>query len=89
MNELFAGTKIQLRLFRRNPGHLMVFTTIPFFSAIFLSSLNAADRTDLAPYAVIAPTLMALWLVSLDLMRLGHRPRPRRRQAGTLHRVAA
>ncbi|MFQ6197682.1 ABC transporter permease [Streptomyces sp. NPDC000405] len=67
MNEFCAGARIQLRLFRRNPGHLLVFTTIPFFSAIFLSSLNAADRTDLAPYAVIAPTLMALWLVSLDL----------------------
>ncbi|WP_129286733.1 ABC transporter permease [Streptomyces sp. GZWMJZ-114] len=67
MNELLAGTRLQLRLFRRNPGHLMVFTTIPFFSAIFLSSLNVADRADLAPYAVIAPTLMALWLVSLDL----------------------
>jgi ABC-2 type transport system permease protein len=67
MNELVAGTRIQLRLFRRNAGHLLVFTTIPFFSAIFLSSLRAADRTDLDPYAVIAPTLMALWLVSLDL----------------------
>ncbi|MGW2182450.1 ABC transporter permease [Streptomyces sp. NPDC001732] len=67
MNELLAGTRIQLRLFRRNAGHLLVFTTIPFFSAIFLSSFKAADRADLAPYAVIAPTLMALWLVSLDL----------------------
>ncbi|MFI9208634.1 ABC transporter permease [Streptomyces sp. NPDC053253] len=67
MNELLAGTRIQLRLFRRNAGHLLVFTTIPFFTAIFLSSLSAADRTDLAPYGVIAPTLMALWLVSIDL----------------------
>ncbi|MER7845368.1 ABC transporter permease [Kitasatospora sp. NPDC096077] len=67
MTEILTGARLQLRLFRRNAGHLLVFATIPFFTAIFLSSVRQADRPDLEAYAVLAPALMGLWLVSLDL----------------------
>lgn len=67
MNEVLAGARLQLKTFRRNPGHLLIFVTVPFFTAIFLSSIRVSGRSGLEPYAVLAPALMGLWVVSLDL----------------------
>ncbi|MET7869452.1 ABC transporter permease [Streptomyces cyaneofuscatus] len=67
MNEVLAGVRLQLKMFRRNAGHLLIFVTVPFFTAIFLSSIRLTGRSDLEPYAVLAPALMGLWVVSLDL----------------------
>jgi ABC-2 type transport system permease protein len=62
-----AGMRLQWSLFRRSPGQLLVFATVPFFTAIFLAGIRHAGRQDLAAYAVLAPVLIALWVVSLDL----------------------
>jgi ABC-2 type transport system permease protein len=62
-----AGVRLQLSLFRRNPGHLLIFTTVPFFAAIFLAGIGQAHRADLAPFAVMGPALIGVWAVSLDL----------------------
>lgn len=67
MSELLAGMRLQLSLFRRVPGHLLFLVVIPFFSAIFLSGVEQAGKESLANYAVIAPAMMGLWAVSLDL----------------------
>ncbi|GAA0924702.1 ABC transporter permease [Virgisporangium aurantiacum] len=67
MTAFVAGVRLQLALFRRNPGHLMVFVTVPFFAAIFLSGADHAGRPDLVPYAVLGPALVALWVLALDL----------------------
>jgi ABC-2 type transport system permease protein len=67
MNELLAGARLQLKTFRRNPGHLLIFVTVPFFTAIFLSSIRVSGRSEFEPYAILAPALMGLWVVSLDL----------------------
>lgn len=67
MSELLAGLRLQLLLFRRNPGHLLIFVTTPFFSAIFLSGVRQAGRESLLGYAVLGPSLVGLWAVSMDL----------------------
>jgi ABC-2 type transport system permease protein len=67
MRELLAGVSLQLRLFRRGPGQLLIFATIPFFSAIFLSGFEHAPPSHLLPYALLAPVMMGLWLVAIDL----------------------
>lgn len=67
MSEVLAGLTLQLSLFRRNPGHLLIFMTIPFFSAIFLSGVEQAGKTPLLGYAVLGPAMIGIWAVSLDL----------------------
>jgi len=67
MNDFAAGLRLQLALFRRNPAQLMILSTIPFFSAIFLSGIKAVGRDDLASYAILGPALIGLWACSLDL----------------------
>lgn len=67
MREILAGLRLQLALFRRNPGHLLIFVVVPFFSAIFLSGVEEAGKTSLIGYAVLGPSMMGLWAVSLDL----------------------
>ncbi|HUA28987.1 MAG TPA: ABC transporter permease [Streptosporangiaceae bacterium] len=67
MREVLAGLRLQSWLFRRNPGYLLHFMTIPFFSAIFLSGVEQAGKTSLLGYAIIGPAMIGLWVVSLDL----------------------
>jgi ABC-2 type transport system permease protein len=67
VRQVFAGLALQLSLFRRNPGHLLIFMIIPFFSAIFLSGIEQAGKTSLLGYAVLGPAMIGIWAVSLDL----------------------
>jgi ABC-2 type transport system permease protein len=67
MTEVLAGLRLQWRLFRRNPGYLLHFMTLPFFSAIFISGVLQAGKTSLLGYAVLGPAMIGLWVVSLDL----------------------
>ena len=67
MREILAGMRLQSWLLRHNPGNLLHFMTIPFFSAIFLSGVEQAGKTSLLAYAVLGPALISLWVVSLDL----------------------
>ncbi|GGU81698.1 hypothetical protein GCM10010260_12700 [Streptomyces filipinensis] len=67
MNEVIAGGRLQFRLFRRSAGQLQIFATIPLFTAILLSTVRWAGNPGMESYAAIAPALMGVWLVSLDL----------------------
>jgi ABC-2 type transport system permease protein len=67
MTEVLAGLRLQTRLFRRNPGYLLHFMTLPFFSAIFISGVLQAGKTSLLGYAVLGPAMIGLWVVCLDL----------------------
>src|ERR1700735_4891162 len=67
MSEILAGLRLQASLFRRNPGYLLHFLAIPFFSAIFLSGVEQAGKPSLLAYAVLGPAMIGIWVVSLDL----------------------
>ncbi|WP_083975496.1 ABC transporter permease [Kitasatospora mediocidica] len=60
-----ASFRLQCLMMRRSPGDLAVLVTAPFFSLMFLSMTEQADRSALAPYAVAAPVLIAVWSMSL------------------------
>lgn len=67
MREIRAGLRLQFSLLRRNPAHLLIFVTVPFFSAIFISGMVEAGKSSLVGYAVLGPAMIGLWAVSLDL----------------------
>lgn len=78
---MLAGCRLQYAESRRQPAHLMALATTPLFTAMFLSiTLHAGDRRAVV-YAVIAPGLINLWFLSLDL---GGESVSRERWQGTL-----
>lgn len=60
-----AGLRFQLTTMRHSVDDFLPLITVPFFTLIFLSITEDADRPDLASYAVLAPTLIALWGMAL------------------------
>ncbi|MEV5148893.1 ABC transporter permease [Streptomyces sp. NPDC052727] len=67
MNLFLASLRFQLRLAPRSPGTLQVWCTAPLFTAVFLSIADHAGRHDIAPYAIVAPTLMGQWALALGV----------------------
>lgn len=65
MSALAAGARHQLATFRRSAGDLMALVTAPLFTLIFLTIATHAGRTDLAPYAVVAPGVIAMLVMAL------------------------
>jgi ABC-2 type transport system permease protein len=65
MTTLAAALRFQLRLLRRSPDQLLALVTAPMMTLIFLAISRHAGRADLAPYAVLAPALIALWGMAL------------------------
>lgn len=62
---LWAGFRFQAQLLRRSLDDLNMLVTAPLFTLVFLAITRHAGRTDLAPYAVLAPALIVLWRVAL------------------------
>lgn len=65
MRSFAAGLRFQLTTMRGSIADFQPLITVPFFTVIFLSITEYAGRPDLAPYAVLAPTLIALWGMAL------------------------
>lgn len=63
MRTFLAAFAFQNRLVWRTPDTLQVCFTAPLLTLIFLAISEHAGRGDLAPYGVVAPTLMSLWTV--------------------------
>ncbi|WP_335988036.1 ABC transporter permease [Glycomyces sp. MUSA5-2] len=55
----WAAARFQLGEFRRDLGTLLMLVTAPFFAVILLSVTEHGGRADLAPYAILAPAVMA------------------------------
>jgi ABC-2 type transport system permease protein len=60
-----AGFRVQLQQMRGNPDWFLALVTAPLMTAVFLAILHSAGRSDLAPYGVVAPALIALWQMAL------------------------
>jgi ABC-2 type transport system permease protein len=62
---LRAGFGFEVRVLRRSFGELIALVTAPMMTLVFLAITRHAGREDLAPYAVLAPALIALWSAAL------------------------
>jgi ABC-2 type transport system permease protein len=69
MRVLTAAARLQLATFRRSADDLMVLVVAPLFTLIFLAIVAYAGRTDLAPYAVLAPAMIAV--IAMAIMTSG------------------
>jgi ABC-2 type transport system permease protein len=49
----------------RDPQDLLVLLTVPLYTVIFLAIFRNAGRDDLLGFGILAPVLLALWLMSL------------------------
>lgn len=62
---LAAGWLREIRQLRRSPDRLLALITAPVLTLVFLAITEYAGRRDLAPFAVLAPALLALWQMAL------------------------
>jgi len=62
-----AGIRLQVAEALRTPAQFLIVVTAPLFSAMFLSVTAHAGATAALTNAVVAPALIGLWFVSLDL----------------------
>ena len=67
MHALWHGVRFQLWVFRSDRNQLLIFTTVPLLCIVFLSIVRFAGRSDLTTTAVLAPALIGLWYISLDV----------------------
>jgi ABC-2 type transport system permease protein len=67
LRAVIAACRLQYAESRRQPAHLLSLITTPLFTAMFLSITTQAGDQVAVTYAVIAPALMTLWFLSLDL----------------------
>ncbi|MDQ0958585.1 MULTISPECIES: ABC transporter permease [unclassified Streptomyces] len=67
LGSVLAAARLQLAMSRRDPEHLLVLVTTPLFALIFMSIGTAAGREVTVADAVVAPGLIGLWYVSLDV----------------------
>ncbi|WP_405773762.1 ABC transporter permease [Streptomyces sp. NBC_00859] len=67
MSLFLVSLRFQLRLAPRSRSALQVWFTAPLFTTIFLSIAEHAHRQDITSYAVVAPTLMGQWALTLGV----------------------
>jgi ABC-2 type transport system permease protein len=64
---LATAFRVQLRTTHRELDHMMVLITVPLFTVVFLLIVQHAGRGDLTGHAVLAPVLIALWAMALNV----------------------
>lgn len=67
MRGLLAGAHMQLRRSVKSPDQMQVFWTSPFFTILLFGIVFSSNRADLAPYALVASTVMSLWTFCIGL----------------------
>lgn len=64
---LRGAVTLQLQIVGADRGYLNEILTNPFFAIIFLGIVRAAGRRDLTAYAIVAPMLITLWGMALEI----------------------
>lgn len=68
MTGLFlAGARLQALMLRRSPADLMALLITPMFTLTFVAIIVHAGRRDLVAYAVLGPTVIAIWSMALNV----------------------
>lgn len=67
MRGLAGAIRLQLRIVASDRGYLNEILANPFFAIIFLGIVRAARREDLTSFAVVAPVLITLWAMALEI----------------------
>ncbi|MGH9189557.1 MAG: ABC transporter permease [Acidimicrobiales bacterium] len=67
MPGLRGAFRLQLQIVAADRGYLNEILANPFFAVIFLGVVRAAHREDLTSFAVVAPVLITLWAMSLEI----------------------
>ena len=67
MRGLRGAMRLQLRIVAADRGYLNEILANPFFAVIFLGIVRAAGRKDLTAFAVVAPVLITLWGMALEI----------------------
>jgi ABC-2 type transport system permease protein len=65
MSLFLTAVRFQLRLAWKSPDTVQVCVAAPLMTVLFMAISEQAGRGDLSGYAVVAPTLMSLWMLSL------------------------
>lgn len=67
MEGLRGAIRLQLQIVRADRGYLNEILANPFFAVIFLGIVRAAGREDLTAFALVAPVLITLWGMALEI----------------------
>jgi ABC-2 type transport system permease protein len=64
---IVGAARMQLQLVARDRSYLNEMIANPFFAIIFLGIVRAARREDLTGFAMVAPVLITLWNMAIEI----------------------
>ncbi len=64
---LRGAVRLQCQIVASDRGYLNEIIANPFFAVIFLGVVRAARRDDLTSFAIVAPILITLWAMALEI----------------------
>ena len=67
MRGLRGAIRLQLHVLAADRGYLNEILANPFFAIIFLGIVRAAGRRDLTAYPIVAPVLITVWGMALEI----------------------
>lgn len=67
MHGILGAARMQLQLVVRDRSYLNEIIANPFFAVIFLGIVKAANRDDLTGFAIVAPVLITLWNMAIEI----------------------
>ena len=67
MRGFLGAARLQIQVVKADRGYLNEILANPFFAIIFLGIVRAAGRRDLTAYALVAPVLITLWGMALEI----------------------
>ena len=67
MRALWAAVRLQFEVVTADRSYLNEIVANPFFAIIFLGVVKAAGRDDLTSFALVAPVLITMWGMALEI----------------------
>lgn len=67
MRGLGGALRLQFQIVTSDRSYLNEIVANPFFAVMFLGVVRAANRSDLTAFALVAPVLITMWGMALDI----------------------